>query len=44
MQVEEVIYTPGDRFRLYTQAGGQIHLQVSVLMKDFAKNNISHGG
>lgn len=40
---EEVIYTPGDRFRLQTTARGVVHLQLGILMKDFEKNNVQLG-
>jgi hypothetical protein len=28
LQVEEVVYSPGDRFRLQTVSGGVVHLQL----------------
>lgn len=31
LKVEEVVFTPGDRFRLQTTSGGVIHLQLGAL-------------
>ena len=28
LKMEEVIYTPGDRFRLHTTSSGTVHLQL----------------
>lgn len=31
LRVEEVVYSPGDRFRLQTVSGGVVHLQIGEL-------------
>ncbi|KAF6264686.1 hypothetical protein COO60DRAFT_1634287 [Scenedesmus sp. NREL 46B-D3] len=40
LRVEEVVFSPGDRFRLQTVAGGIVHLHLGIIMKDFEKNNV----
>ncbi|GAQ87688.1 b9 domain-containing protein [Klebsormidium nitens] len=42
LKVEETVYNSGDRFRLRTRAGGTVHIQISVLLKDFARHNIRY--
>lgn len=42
LKLEEVVYTPGDRFRLQTKAGGVIHFELGVILKDFQKYNIRY--
>jgi B9 domain-containing protein 2 len=37
LKFEEVIHSPGDRFRLQTRAAGVIKLQLGVCVRDFAK-------
>lgn len=36
LRMEEVIYTPGDRFRLQTVAKGVIHLQLGMQLVQIA--------
>ncbi|GAX75422.1 hypothetical protein CEUSTIGMA_g2866.t1 [Chlamydomonas eustigma] len=43
LKVEEVIHTPGDRFRLHTTSTGTVHLDISLLMKDFERNHVHMG-
>ncbi|MEW5317051.1 MAG: hypothetical protein WDW38_008382 [Sanguina aurantia] len=43
LKLEEVIHTPGDRFRLQTSAAGVIHLSLGVIMKDFQRNHVQVG-
>mmetsp|Transcript_1899 Transcript_1899/g.2952 ORF Transcript_1899/g.2952 Transcript_1899/m.2952 type:complete len:176 (+) Transcript_1899:141-668(+) len=40
LKLEEVVYTPGDRFRLQTTTAGMLHLKLGVVMKDFAQNHV----
>ena len=42
LKYEEVIHSPGDRFRLATRAAGVIKLQLGVCVKDFDKYNVAH--
>ena len=42
LKYEEVIHSPGDRFRLATRAAGVIKLQLGVCVKDFDKYNVQH--
>jgi len=42
LKLEEVVHTPGDRFRLQTNAGGVIHMELGIILKDFAKFNIRY--
>ncbi|CAD7700253.1 unnamed protein product [Ostreobium quekettii] len=35
LKAEEVVYTPGDRFRLQTKAAGVVLVKLGVVMKDF---------
>lgn len=42
LKFEEVIHSPGDRFRLQTRAGGVIKLNLGVCVKDFDKYNVAH--
>lgn len=37
---EELIHSSGDRFKLSTKSAGVCHLQIQVVMKDFAKYGI----
>uniref|UniRef100_A0A7S3R578 B9 domain-containing protein 2 n=1 Tax=Dunaliella tertiolecta TaxID=3047 RepID=A0A7S3R578_DUNTE len=40
LKLEEIVHTPGDRFRLQTQTSGIVHLQLGVIMKDFVANHV----
>ncbi|KAK9817261.1 hypothetical protein WJX72_011956 [[Myrmecia] bisecta] len=40
---EEVVHSPGDRFRLQTVAGGMIHLHLGIVTKDFERHNVHTG-
>ena len=40
LKAEEVIHTPGDRFRLSTSTSGIVHLELSLVMKDFEANHV----
>ena len=42
LKYEEVIHSPGDRFRLATRAAGVIKLQLGVCVKDFDKYKVAH--
>ena len=42
LKYEEVIHSPGDRFRLATRAAGVIKLQLGVCVKYFDKYNVAH--
>jgi B9 domain-containing protein 2 len=42
LKFEEVIHSPGDRFRLQTRAAGIVEVRLGVCVKDFDKYNISH--
>mmetsp|Transcript_36972 Transcript_36972/g.82191 ORF Transcript_36972/g.82191 Transcript_36972/m.82191 type:complete len:177 (-) Transcript_36972:450-980(-) len=43
LKFEEVIHTPGDRFRLQTNTSGLVHLQLGIIMKDFERNHVQTG-
>jgi B9 domain-containing protein 2 len=40
LKLEEVVHSGGDRFRLQTTTAGLVHLQLSVVMKDFAAHHV----
>jgi len=42
LKLEEVVHTPGDRFRLQTVSGGVIHLELGIVLKDFSKYNVRY--
>mmetsp|Transcript_13953 Transcript_13953/g.44311 ORF Transcript_13953/g.44311 Transcript_13953/m.44311 type:complete len:177 (-) Transcript_13953:1787-2317(-) len=42
LKMEEVVYSPADRFRLTTHAAGVVHVQLHVITKDFARHNIRY--
>lgn len=43
LKYEELIHTPGDRFRLNTVASGVVQLQLGVVVKDFERNHVHFG-
>ena len=43
LKYEEVVHTPGDRFRLRTTASGTVMVQIGIIMKDFAENHVHVG-
>lgn len=43
LKFEEVVYMPGDRFRLNTVASGVVQLRLGVLVKDFEYNHVQFG-
>lgn len=40
LKLEEVVHTPADRYRLRTRAMGVVHLDLAIVMKDFARYNV----
>lgn len=40
LRVDELVHTPGDRFRLQTRSAGQVHVHLGVVLKNFGVHNI----
>lgn len=43
LRSEEVVHSPGDRFRLQTAAGGVVHLRLGVVLKDWERHGVATG-
>ena len=41
LKAEDVVHTPGDRFRLQTRAAGLVHVELDVVAKDFHKHEVA---
>lgn len=37
---EDIVYSPGDRYRLMTRSTGLVHVQFQIVLKDFAKYGV----
>ncbi|KAI8475833.1 MAG: B9 domain-containing protein [Monoraphidium minutum] len=43
LRAEEVVHSPGDRFRLQTAAAGVVHVRLGVIMREFERNGVATG-